>query len=221
DFGCGCGRVARQLLQQRARPRRYVGIDLHRGMIKWCNDNLAPVAPGFEFRHHDVYNYSFNPDRSLPEVMPFGEDDDSFTLVNAYSVFTHLTQRRADFYLEEVRRILAPRGIVHSTWLLFDKREFAVLQAHHNALYVSDLDPSAAVLFDREWVRERCRANGLVIYRAIPPAVRGYQWILLMARVEAGVPEAELPPDLAQKGTVVLPDMPAGASSIGLEEAGA
>jgi SAM-dependent methyltransferase len=66
DFGCGCGRVARQLLQQRVRPRRYVGIDLHRGMIQWCNENLAPLAPEFEFRHHDVYNYSS--DRSRPDV---------------------------------------------------------------------------------------------------------------------------------------------------------
>ena len=29
DFGCGCGRLARQMMQQRTRPRRYVGFDLH------------------------------------------------------------------------------------------------------------------------------------------------------------------------------------------------
>jgi SAM-dependent methyltransferase len=33
DFGCGCGRLARQMMQQRARPRRYVGFDLHLGMV--------------------------------------------------------------------------------------------------------------------------------------------------------------------------------------------
>jgi 16S rRNA G1207 methylase RsmC len=31
DFGCGCGRVARQLIQQSRPPQRYLGIDLHRG----------------------------------------------------------------------------------------------------------------------------------------------------------------------------------------------
>jgi SAM-dependent methyltransferase len=36
DFGCGCGRVARQLMLQHPRPQRYLGIDLHRGMIAWC-----------------------------------------------------------------------------------------------------------------------------------------------------------------------------------------
>jgi SAM-dependent methyltransferase len=55
DFGCGCGRVARQLIQQRPRPERYLGIDLHRGMVEWARTNLAPAAPGFEFKHHRVY----------------------------------------------------------------------------------------------------------------------------------------------------------------------
>jgi hypothetical protein len=48
-------------------------------MIQWCNENLAPLAPEFEFRHHDVYNYSSNPDRSRPDVLPFGVEDDAFT----------------------------------------------------------------------------------------------------------------------------------------------
>jgi trans-aconitate methyltransferase len=44
DFGCGCGRLARQMIQQRVRPRNYLGIDLHAGMIRWCRENLAPYA---------------------------------------------------------------------------------------------------------------------------------------------------------------------------------
>ena len=47
DFGCGCGRVARRLIQQRVPPDRYVGVDLHKGMIDWAQNNLAPVARGF------------------------------------------------------------------------------------------------------------------------------------------------------------------------------
>lgn len=154
-FGCGCGRVARQLLQQRVRPRRYVGIDLHRGMIQWCNENLAALAPEFEFRHHDVYHYASKPNRSRPDVLPFGVEDDAFTLVNAYSVFTHVTRRQAEYYLGEVGRILAPRGVLHSTWFFFDKRDFPALQVEHNALYVRDLDPGAAVLFDHRCVWRR------------------------------------------------------------------
>ena len=48
DFGCGCGRSARRLMQQAPRPQRYIGVDLHRGMVRWCQENLAPLADGFE-----------------------------------------------------------------------------------------------------------------------------------------------------------------------------
>ena len=34
DFGSGCGRVARQMILQSPRPKRYLGIDLHRGMVE-------------------------------------------------------------------------------------------------------------------------------------------------------------------------------------------
>lgn len=216
DFGCGCGRVARQLIQQRPRPQRYVGVDLHRGMIEWCRRNLQPAAPGFEFHHHDVFNYHFNPDRSKPDVLPFPVEDESFTLVNAFSVFTHLTERQAEHYLAEVARILRPEGVLHSTWFLMDKREFPMLQEHTNALYVSPVDPSAAVIFDREWLRARARDAGLGIVSVTPPRIRGYQWVIVMAPARAGLAEAEIPPDLGELDTVELPDMPANASMIGL-----
>ncbi len=61
DLGCGCGRLARQFLQQRPRPSRYVGLDLHAGMIRWDSQQLTPVDPNFTFIHHDVYQVGFNP----------------------------------------------------------------------------------------------------------------------------------------------------------------
>src|SRR5712692_3381007 len=56
DFGCGCGRVARQLMCQTPKPCQYVGIDIHRGMIDWCQTNLTAYDKNFKFYHHDVYN---------------------------------------------------------------------------------------------------------------------------------------------------------------------
>ena len=217
DFGCGCGRVARQLIQQRPRPRRYVGIDLHRGMIRWCRENLAPRAEGFEFHHHDVRNYMFNPDGSSPDVLPFPAEDRAFSLVNAWSVFTHLTQGQVVHYLRECARVLSDVGVLHSTWFFFDKREFPMLQDHHNALYISDLDPSAAVLFDREWVRSQAREARLNIVSVIPPAVRGYQWVVMMCPVSAGRPEVPYPDDTGRVERVMLPEVPENPSMIGLD----
>jgi len=220
DFGCGCGRVARQLLQQRPRPRHYVGIDLHLGMVNWCRKNLMPFAPGFEFHHHDVFNHHFNPGPSKPRVLPFPAESNSATLVNAFSVFTHLTEEQVSYYFGEVARILATVGVLHSTWFLFDKREFPALQEQLNALYISYVDPSAAVFFDRNWVKHAARAAGLLITRAIPPDIRGYQWTLVMEPAERRVQEIDLPPDLASLGCISLPTVPERASQIGLDADG-
>ena len=159
DFGCGCGRVARQLIQQQPRPQRYLGVDLHAGMVEWCRRELAPHAPGFEFDHHDIYNPGLNPEgehRTLP--LPAG--DGEFTLFNAISVFTHSTQDQTEHYLREAARVLRPDGWLHASWFLFDKALFPMMQPFQNALFINETDPSNAVIFDRTWVRETARDLG-------------------------------------------------------------
>src|SRR4029450_9533168 len=109
DFGCGCGRVARQLIQQRPAPGRYLGFDRHAGMVDWCRAHLAPAAPGFEFQHHNVLHPYLNPG-GAPGHLPFPGENEAFTLVVAWSVFTHLLEEDAEFYLREVGRVLSPAG---------------------------------------------------------------------------------------------------------------
>lgn len=201
DFGCGCGRVARQLILQRPRPELYVGIDLNAPLIQWCNANLRPVAPEFSFYHHDVFNVALNPSRDKPLTAPFPAQDSQFTLVNAISVFTHLTERQAEYYLRECARILRPDGVLHASWFLFDKADHPMMDDSSNALYVSYTDPSAAVIFDRKWVRDTAKSMGLTIFQVIAPTLRGYQWLVLMTR-RKDLPEVELPEDKAPRGTV-------------------
>jgi SAM-dependent methyltransferase len=200
-FGCGCGRVARQLILQRPRPARYVRIDLHAGMIEWCNQNLRPAAPEFSFYHHDVFNVLSNPDRNKPLMAPFPSQDSQFTLINALSVFTHLTQEQAEYYLRECARVLAPNGVLHASWFLFDKADHPMMSPVHSTLYVSYTDPSAAVLFDRDWLRNMAAAVGLRIFKVLAPGIRGYQWLVLMTP-RMDLPEADLSPDTAPRGIV-------------------
>ena len=85
DFGCGCGRLARQLIQQNPRPRRYIGVDRHRGMVQWCQENLSPHAPGFRFEHHSVHHPVLNPD-GTPGHLPLPAGTGDITLFIAWSV---------------------------------------------------------------------------------------------------------------------------------------
>jgi len=216
DFGCGCGRIARQLVQQRDRPERYLGVDLHRGMIRWCQENLAPRAPGFSFRHHDVHNPGFNPGPDKPSTAPLPAEDAAFTLAIAWSVFTHLVESQIDHYLWEIARVLEPDGALASTWFLFEREDFPTLSDRQHSLYINDVDPTNAVIYDRDWVRERARRAGLAITRASPPDIRGFHWWLELRPFEAGVPEIELPPDTAQLGRQPPPLSEVDVSQVGL-----
>lgn len=197
DFGCGCGRLARQLIQQTPRPRAYLGVDLHLPVVEWAQANLAPHAEGFEFAHHDVRYDPWNPGDDKPDVAPFPTVDSSRSLVIGFSVFTHLIQAHAEYYMGEVARVLAPGGVFFSTWFLFDKQLFPMMQDFQNALYINDLNPANAVIFDRGWLVATAAANGLAITSAEQPEVRGHQWYLTMQSAGEGVEAVELPADEA------------------------
>ena len=213
DFGCGCGRIARKLIQQEPSPEKYVGIDLHRGMINWCTHHLVPAAPQFEFLHHDVFNLSFNPHGSR-EVAGFPVADDTVTLFIAWSVFTHVNEAAAEFYLKELARVLHPDGVAVTTWFLFDKTSFPMMQEFQNALFINDVDPTNAVVFDYNWLRQRTAESGLRISKVTPPEIRGFQWIVQLSASKVGLEHEMFPADEAPTGVVRPPLTPDGAANV-------
>ena len=90
DFGCGCGRVTRWWSDFHG---RVAGSDVSRSAIEWCRTNL-PFA-------------RFEQNALAPPLM---FDDESFDLVYALSVFTHLTADLQLAWRDEVRRVLRPGG---------------------------------------------------------------------------------------------------------------
>jgi SAM-dependent methyltransferase len=93
DFGCGCGRVIRHL-------RHYETVNLHgtdcnQHAIVWCDEHLNfaefgtnQLEPRTRYREH------------------------CFDLVYAFSVFTHLTESLQSRWMQELRRILKPEGLL-------------------------------------------------------------------------------------------------------------
>jgi SAM-dependent methyltransferase len=219
DIGCGCGRLARKLIQQNPQPREYVGIDLHRGMVNWCRENLAPHAPQFRFEHHDVLNIGLNPGAGKPTVLPLPESwtGVGFSLVEAISVFTHMVEHQAVHYLYELRRVLRPNGVAATSWFVFDKAEFPMMQDFQNTLFINDVDPTNAVIFDRGWLRRTANEAGLTVYRITPPVVRGHQWTLFMTPTSTGAEEADWPADMAPAQRMASPVPTKPAHTIGLD----
>jgi len=204
DFGCGCGRLARQFLQQQPRPDRYLGFDRHAGMIDWCRSQLAPAATTFDFRHHNAWHPHLNP-AGVADPLPFPAADASASLVIAWSVFTHLLEDQAGYYLREVARVLTADGVAITTGFLFDKAGFPMMQEFQNALFINAVDPTNAVIFDRTWLRTRLAEAGLMMTHIVPPAVRGYQWTIRLQRRSADRVEMEFPEDAAPFGIMRAP----------------
>jgi SAM-dependent methyltransferase len=182
DFGCGCGRIARQLMCQRPKPRRYAGIDVHKGMVAWCQENLTAYDEAFRFHHHDVYNLGLGPDNTRQMTAAFPAEDGGFTFVVAHSVFTHLYKEQTEFYLREIARILAPGGLARTTWFLFDRSTFPMLFDFQVCLFVNEIDPTNAVIYDWRWLLGAVRDAGLCITRANPALVRGHQWEVFLTK---------------------------------------
>ena len=73
DFGCGAGRVLRHFSTD-AESGEFWGCDIDGASIDWCRANLSPP---FRFFRND-------------ELPPLPHPDQSFDLIYAMSVFTHL-----------------------------------------------------------------------------------------------------------------------------------
>jgi SAM-dependent methyltransferase len=95
DFGCGSGRVLRQLLPS-AEGAEFHGAELDTRCVEWLRDNLP------------VQVVQSHPDPPLPYP------DAHFDLIYSTSVFSHLADTWAAWLLE-LRRLVRPGGLVIAT----------------------------------------------------------------------------------------------------------
>lgn len=93
DWGCGCGRSTRFLLN--AGLGQIHGCDIDSEAISWCQRELSPgqfITVGTE--------------------PPTPYEAGSMDLIVGVSVFTHLTRHDQGAWLQELNRIIAPGGLI-------------------------------------------------------------------------------------------------------------
>jgi len=172
DFGCGCGRVIRRWAGLGATSIH--GTDANERAVAWCRANL-PFAR-FE-------------SNGLAPPLPYANE--SFDLVYALSVFTHLPEDLQLTWISELERLLRPGGLL--------------LLTTHGERYRERLDSQERDAFDAgrvvvrwaegagsnlcsafhppEYVKERL-AGRLAVVEFVPEGARGnpHQDLYLLRR---------------------------------------
>lgn len=113
DVGCGCGRVARSLIDRSIKS--YIGFDRHKGMIEWCRQQITSRDPRFQFQWfalRSVYSSVWDTEQGTIDVESFRFPwaDESFDSVFLASVFTHMPPGEVKAYLGQIARVLRPKG---------------------------------------------------------------------------------------------------------------
>lgn len=99
DFGCGVGRLLRYLTEE-AEVARIDGCDMHAESIEWCRENLDPP-----------FHFFLNG----PQPPLEGVADETYDLITAVSVFTHLSAGWSD-WISELQRVTKPGGLLVATF---------------------------------------------------------------------------------------------------------
>ena len=131
ELGCGTARLLRHF--RCIEGVKLVGSDVNPEMIEWCQVNL----PDMEFYHNE-----------LTPPLTFAEDN-SFDLMLASSVFTHIPLDTQELWLAEMQRILRPGGIFicsvlgkfHTSVLLGDEE---IEELNNRGSYTLTTDDSQA-----------------------------------------------------------------------------
>lgn len=121
DIGCGIGRVAMPLTQYLSKQGSYNGIDPVKKAIDWATSNITTKYSKFEFQHIDVFNAAYSrTGRAQDFKFDLTFDDNEFDVVILFSVFTHITTKGVQRYLDEIFRVLRPGGRVFCSFFLLD-----------------------------------------------------------------------------------------------------
>ena len=125
DVGCGCGRLARALLD--APIGSYTGFDRHKGMVDWCLQEIRSRDPRFRFDYFDlksVYTVLDHQAGSIDaETFRFPYAEAAFDAVILASVFTHMPPVQTRHYLGRIGQGDATGGQGASLHFPFPDRE--------------------------------------------------------------------------------------------------
>ena len=208
EIGCGIGRDAFQLVNRKPPIGRYIGIDVTRDLILWCQKNITTHHPNFVFHHFDAKHELYNPLGSKTSMdFQLPAEDGSVDRIFLGSVFTHLFEEEITHYMKEIRRVLRPDGLAYATFFLYSEEIIEAARrtkrspnglmfehAYADGCYISDAAyPTGSVAFTDEAIHRMMANANLKLAR---PYLPGW-WSGFFEEAEDGQEVAILTPDLS------------------------
>jgi SAM-dependent methyltransferase len=121
EIGCGLGRIAFPLRYLLDEGGSYDGFEIVRRKIDFLERTFARAHPNFRFVWANVRNTHYNPEGEIEAAAyRFPYEDESFDVVFAASVFTHMQPANVAGYFMESARILRPGGRCLFSFFLLD-----------------------------------------------------------------------------------------------------
>lgn len=165
DVGCGIGRNAVALLDYLSPDSRYVGFDVIRFAVEWCQKNISTRRATFEFVHSDLENSVYNPHGHL-RAAEYRFPGDGYDFTYATSVFTHLLPLDAKHYVSEISRTLCSGGHALTTWFISRQGADQKINFEHqlgDCLVVNKAAPEQAIAYPEELIRQFMENSGLTV----------------------------------------------------------
>lgn len=176
DIGCGIGRTAIPMTGYMNTGGRYEGFDIVDLGISWCSRKIGRRYPNFNFVKADIGNNYYNPKGSIKvENYCFPYPDNTFDVVYATSVFTHMMPEGVNRYINEMERVLTPGGKSLCTFFVLDAASiqtmvdsdfpFTVVEDGYGV--INEADPENAIAYRIDDIRELYKNAGLSILEPI------------------------------------------------------
>jgi len=175
DVGCGIGQKARVLTRFLSREGVYEGFDIVQPGIMWCKEKYQRYT-NFHFYLADIYNKHYNPEgKTAASEYRFPYAEETFDLVFASSVFTHMLSRDVENYFAEIARVLKRGGRCVITYFLLNPESLRRVDAKLNTVKVpfeygsgecrvADKNiAETTVAYDERFVRNLYEKHGLSI----------------------------------------------------------
>lgn len=146
DVGCGSGLLAVAGEPFLGTEGRYVGVDVKQQNVDFCREHFPKNQ--FEFIFSEDSNAAYSP-HQLQQPKGWELASESFDMVTALSVWTHLNEEDASFYLKEVSRVLKPDGRAIITCFLLDDVYEQSLEGRSHQLGRFHSSPQDRWIFDQ------------------------------------------------------------------------